>query len=638
MAATSPPRINLVPPSRPDRRKRDERGGGAVQQPATPRSRPSQAGSTPPSRRSFRLTGGAPDPGCGHALLPLWLEESSGTTFPATSDFVVKEEDQDSSFEKRWDSLRNKSRIHSSCPAQRSPGWDNVAQRSARVKRDKRSTFCPSIVIQEPGRAWPAATVSHKLPAPPASGRCRAAPQQPHCPAAHERSFLSMTEFSEQMDEIFSDDFLQIPLEPASSTSSLGSESSTSEGPQLSASTPDLAQQSSSTSDVTHQLSSTSSGAQQSHCSSDVSHQLSSTSPVAQQLPSVISDAQPSTSIRPQQSPSQGSAVAEPPSNASDCHMWLSSDSFFCEDFTCSDAARQNSDTVEHPEPDPHQSPSHPSVLQTVNPETWTASEPEEEEREIHWSASSSPCRLSDRVHSNVSLSYSSDTSVTRDTATLRVADVQRRQHWVQFDGGPTEQWSPHVVAPLEIVPSAPPPEAHSSPEVPLQPPPPASAPSLAIHEKPKASPTHAGNYSGRLIRTYSQRGRRASKRVINSVSRRMSLTEYGRLAESKPPMYSKAAMTMQTGPGLFEQTPENTESKRLREEEKRFQPEELNMKRPTSFLEEPVSPRRMGSMRVPRMSGKQYIAAVRIAPLPAQGSQRCALPEAVGAAAGLFP
>lgn len=585
--------------------------GETAKQATTTHSRPRQAGSTPPSRRSFRLTGGAPDPGCGHAMLPLWLEESSGATFPATFDSVVQETDQDSSFEKRWDSLRNKSKIHSSCQTQKPPSWDDVTHSSARVKKDKKSSFRPSIVIQEPSRAWPATAVCHKFPAPPASGRCRTASQQTHGPEARERNSLSMREFSEQVNEIFSDDFLQIPVQHASSTSSLGSESSTSEGEQLFAFTSDVAQQSSSTTGAIHQFSSTSYGAQQPYCASGVIHQLSSTShvpqqcfsksagtqqlastsPVAQQSSSVTCDTQPSTSNMPQQSCCPGSAVLESSSNASDCHMWLSSDSFLCEDFTSSDAA-------ENPEPEPHQSPFCPSVLETANPETRTVIEPEEEE-EVQLSASSSLCRLSENARPIVSLSCSSE------AATLRVADVPRRQHWVQFDGGPTEQWTPQVVAPLEIVPSAPPPDTYSSPgEFPLRPPSPASMPNVMIREKPRASPTHAGNYSGRLIRSYSQRGRRASKRVINSVSRRMSVTDYGRLSESQPPMYSKAVMTMQSGPGLFEKALESTESERLRDEEKRFQAEELKMKPPTSFLEEPISPRRVGSVRAPRMSG----------------------------------
>ncbi|XP_063881555.1 uncharacterized protein LOC135111776 isoform X2 [Scylla paramamosain] len=625
MAATHIPPVTPAPSSRPERRKRDERAreAAAATQALVAHSRPRQVGSTPPTRRSFRLAGGAPDPGCGHAMLPLWLEESNGTTLPVHYNSVVRGTEQDSSFERRWDSLMNKSKVHSSCQTERPPGWDDVTHRNASVKKDKRSRFCPSIVIQEPSKAWPAIPVSHKLPAPPASVRSRAAAQQTHHSVAHEQNALSMRRFSEQVHEMFTDDFLQIPLEPATSTSSLGSESSTSEVAQLSASITDVAHQSSFTSDVPQHLSSISYATQEIP-SSDVAHQLSSTSHVTQQcysnsgdiqqlsftssvaqLSSVISETRPSTSSTAHQVSSRGSDAQTSSSNAGDCHMWLSSDSFFCEDFSCSDGDRRNDEEAEYPQLDSLHSPSCPSVMQTVNSETWTVREPEEEteEDEMQLSASSSPNRVIGNTRSFVSMSNSSDTAINREVATLRVADAPRRQHWVQFDSGPVERWTP-ATPPLVIAPSPPPAETDSTHvEAPLQPSPPPSVPSLSIRERPRSSPTHAGNYSGRLIRTYSQRGCRASKRVINSVSRRMSVTEYGRLPEPQAPMYSRAAMTMQTGPGLFEDTASPTEPECPRGEEKRVQPEELKNK-PMSSLKEPAAPRRVGSMRAPRMSG----------------------------------
>ncbi|MPC12868.1 hypothetical protein E2C01_005583 [Portunus trituberculatus] len=628
------PRLPVTPPSRfkrfkifirsanKERRKRDERARdvATARQVLAAYSRPGQVGSTPPTRRSFRLTGGAPDPGCGHAMLPMWLEESNGVTFPVHYNSVVRGTEQDSSFERRWDSLINKSKVHSSCQTQRPPGWDNLTHRNASVKKDKRSNLCPSIVIQEPSRAWPATPISHKLPAPPASVRSRAAGQQTHHSAAHEQNAFNMRRFSEQMDEMFTDDFLQIPLEPATSTSSLESESSTSEVAQLSASITDMAHQSFFTSDPPQQLSSVSYAAQET-ASSDVVHQLSVTqqcysdSGDVQQLStssearlSSISETRPSTSNTAHQASFRGGSGAQASSsNAGDCHMWLSSDSFFCEDFSPSDGDRRNDEEAEYPQLDSLHSPSCPSVMQTVSPSTWADREPEdeteEEEDEMQLSASSSPNRVTGNTHSFDSLLNSSDTAINTDVATLRVADAPRRQHWVQFDSIPVERWT-SVTPPLVIAPSAPPAETDfSHVEAPLQPSPPPSVPSLTFRERARSSPTHAGNYSGRLIRTYSQRGCRASKRVINSVSRRMSVTEYGRLSEPQAPMYSRAAMTMQTGPGLFEETASPTEPEHPGDEEKRFQPEELNNK-PMSSLKEPAAPRRVGSMRAPRMSG----------------------------------
>ena len=433
-----------------------------------------------------------------------------------------------------------------------------------------------------------------------------------HCFADHEQNSLSMGGSNEEVHEIFSDEFLQIPLQHASSTSSLGSESSTSDRPQFYASTPDLPQLSSSTTpDETQQLFSTSYAAEQSYSISNVTHDPFSTSHVTQQCysisggtqqfsstttqahqSSVTNETQPSTSNMAQQSSSHDSVVQTLSPNTSDCHMWISSDSFFCEDFTGSDASCWNDNAAEYPELAPNQSPSCLSVLQTANSEVWTASELEEEETQM--SASSSPCRLSENMRSFVSSSYSSDPVVNSEAATLRVKDIPKRQHWVQFEGGPTKQCTPQVTAPLEIVPSAPPPDTESSSgETPLQTPAPASASNLAMREKPRSSPTH---YSGRLIRTYSQRGRRASKRVINSVSRRMSTPDYGRLPEPQPPMYSRAVMTMQTGPGLFNNTLESRDSECPREEEKQCQP-------PMSSLDKPVAHCRVGSIRAPLVS-----------------------------------
>ncbi|KAG0723415.1 Ubiquitin-related modifier 1 [Chionoecetes opilio] len=578
-------------------------------------------GSAPATRRSFRLAGGAPDPDCGHAMLPLWVEEANGVTFPATFDSVVKEADQDSTFERRWDSMRNKNKIHSSCETQRPPGWDDAIHRRARVLKDKKSNLCPSIVIQEASRAYPATAVQH-IPAPPASGRSRGVAQ--HTPThAHPQHSLDMMDFSEQVHDIFPDDFLQIPLQYASSVSSLESEASSLEGLQFPAFISDMAHQSYSTSDAAQQLSSISYGAQQSYFPSEVTQQptftshenqqcsstsyatqqLSSPSAVAEQSYSSTHEPQPSTSNMDQQSSSPGLTVLDA---SRDCHMWLSSDSFVCEDFACSDADCHNDDTADHQEPAPHQSVSCPYILRTANSEVWTASDLEEEEEDMQLSAASSPSRLGESTYPIVPASCSSDAAVNWEAATLRVTDVPWRQHWVQFDAGSTPQWGSNVTAPPQIVPSAPPPETYfSHAEVPLQPSLSVNEPSLAISERPRGSPTYAGNYSGRLIRTYSQRGRRARKRVINSVNRRMSATDYGRLAESQPPMYSRAVMTMQSGPGLFENNLEVTELERPREEERRVPNEELNQRHVPLFLEEPVAPRRMGSVRAPRMSAR---------------------------------
>ncbi|XP_050691092.1 uncharacterized protein LOC126982864 [Eriocheir sinensis] len=688
LAAVTPSSTDHLPSSRPERRKHDQMTEPAVQ---SIRSHPrtEQYGAMLPGRRSFRLTGGAPDSGCGRAMLPVWVEELNGASVPVTTDSSNEETDQELSFEKRWDSLQNKDNI-TFCPTQRPPGWDDVNGRCLRVKKEKKTGFCPSIVIKEPDKAWSPSPVRHRLPAPPTSGRPRALTQRMSRPST-DGSSLNMGGFSKQLRDVFSDHFLKVPLQKISSPDTLESEypstlveaqliesaqqlSSTSEvkqssfildvleqhlptphATQESSSTSDVAQhpcaisnevqqsnftsnetehahstlqeaQSSFTSNVTQPHFSSRYVTQQSSLTSDIAHQLSSSTYMVQQssskscvirnyssTPDVIQ--QPFTTLNGSHSPSS-TMDQQPPitHNVSqksclrynDCHMWLSSDSFLCEDFTFSDINRRYDGVKEHhgPPGEPHLRTCRASRLPTTISERWTGSKEyhatsKGDEKGSSLSATPSPCRHTGSLRITTTPYASSDTGTCREASTIRIADLPQRKHWVEFENDPTKRGTPIVVAPRKIASSSLiKDDTSSSGEIPLQRTPPNSPPYMITPVHQRSSSIKAGSYSGRLIRTYSQRGCRTSKRVISSVSRRMSASDYGRLSESQPPMYSKAAMTMQSGPGLFEETPCKSEME-YPHEEKRPHSERLKAK---PSLEEPTAPRRVGSMRLPRL------------------------------------
>lgn len=649
----------------------------------TSRSHASREHSEPslPGRRSFRLTGGAPDPDCGRALLPLWLEESSGACFPVTTDSYNKETDQGLSFDRRWDSLQNNNN-NNSCPTQRPPGWEDVSNRCLRVKKNKKSNLCPSVVIKEPDKACPCTPVRHKLPAPPASGRSRPLTQSIYCSSTDEHP-LNMGGFSRQLHDVFSDHFVnfpvqQITLESEYPSTSMGTQltesaqqsSSTLEDKQSfldvlqkKKSTQNVTQGSSSTSNVTNypyavshetehsditsneteysysmphgtQYSLTSSIPQQPCSSRCMIQQSSPTSHVAHQLSSSLFKVQQSFSkpcvtrkksftenaiqqpltfrqrshlfspTGDQQSPVTVNVSQESFPNCEDCHMWLSSDSIFCENLAFSNINCRGDGVKKHHEfaGEAQLRTCHATRLPSSISEGWRDCEKYrttfiENEKEIALPITQSPCTQMGMP--TTPYDYLDITGCT-ETSTLQIADLPQRQHWVEFENGSTEQGTTMVATPCKIVPrTLTIDDSNSSGEISLKPTPPGSPLDMGTVVFQRTSPINAGNYSSRLIRTYSQRGRRASKRVISSVSRRMSASDYGKLPESRPPLYSKAAMTMQSGPGLFEETPHRTESECPREEKKRPNSESIKAK---PSLEKPTESRRVGSMRLPRL------------------------------------
>lgn len=598
-----------------------------------------------------------------------------------TTDLPMNEDDEELSFDKRWESLRHKNKVNL-YQTQRPPGWEDIKCWYPRVKNDKISSLCPSVVIQDPCRAWPVTSVRHKLPAPPVSGRCREASQ------CINRSSPNKRELSRQLHHDFSDNFLQFPIQEVSSSCTQESESvSTSVGKQLPQFSCDMTQQPSPTLDV-EQSPSTSDVHPQHLSNAHASHKCSSTTNVIRhpdvisrninksdltlddtrhictrphenqlcfnvkqtqhsfstyashhsltsdmtrhvcsslnqlqhpasksmvsQKYSFTSDAIPSagsqspTSTTPQQCPLICSASQELSPMCKDHHMWISSDSFLCEDFTFTDFNHLENEPKEHHETaaEPQWDTSRHCELQTpvsVNGGKFHGISRKGEEKGIAVPATESPSRL---ICGSRLSTTPSDLSVNRKASTVRMADLPQHQHWIKFENIQAERQTPEPEELWEKVSTIPTLNDDSKPgEIFPQPTPSGSLPRVAALVKHKSIPTNAGSYSGRLIRTYSQRGHRASKRVIGSVSRRMSASEYGRLPESLPPMYSKAAMTMQSGPGLFEETPKRVESSECpREEEKQSHSEKSQAKVSIPSLQEENRPRRVGSIRLPRM------------------------------------
>lgn len=282
-------------------------------------------------------------------------------------------------------------------------------------------------------------------------------------------------------------------------------------------------------------------------------------------------------------------------------HVWISSDSFFCEDFTLTDFNHLEDNKKEQQKfATEHWNPSQVPVSEGwMSNEKSQATSTKDDEREIALTAMGSPSTL---IWSSTPSATPSDFTVNTETSPVCIAGLTQRQHWVKFDASPVER-SPKTEVLWERVLSTPTLNDDSdSGEIPLQLTPPCSPSKVATIVKHKNNPISVNNYSGRLIRTYSQRGHRASKRIICSVSRRMSASEYGRLPESRPPMYSKAAMTMQSGPGLFEETQKKDEFQSSLEEVREPHSKEFKAKASMPSKEKQTAPRHGGSVRVPRV------------------------------------
>ncbi|KAG7164851.1 hypothetical protein Hamer_G017242 [Homarus americanus] len=553
-----------------------------------------------PSRRSFRLAGHVSDLSNKRNMLPLWLEENNGVVRQVVLNTKTNEEtlpaNNDTPFETRWDSLRGKNKIRSSSHSEkRPPGWEDVGHGSERerVKGGRTDKFCPSFVIKEVPQNELKVTDNHKL-SPVMNDSSSSVPvRRRNQKNKHQRSeanAFDFKNFSETVENIFPESFTQ--------------------GQKCSISTSNVAPQSASNS------------------------------------PSHIVTGGSSPAI-------------------TDRHLWTSSDSFICEDFTLYDGKHKNA--LNNVLLEPPRSYSQ-VLLQTISNTQDDFFDPEDavddgddqlSENFVPDSNLEAPtpeaCAISNdslyvihdnyggnvftderksmenayrtSPHSPRSTAYSvfdgEDPHVVGDdyqgsAATLRLTDDARRGHWITFDGS-TEHLNFNSDDTYEFISAD-----NSTQELQGEIPPisqalgmyTASPPSTDEQDKSILNPMHhnamhaSDNYRGRLIRTYSQRGRRASKRVINSVSRRINTAEYSKLREPVAPMYSRAVLTMNSGPGLFEPGPpksvcrEREDGMEAEVKETPFMTSVTSPDKATSrlFLE-PNLPERVGSLRVPRLS-----------------------------------
>ncbi|KAK3887841.1 hypothetical protein Pcinc_008067 [Petrolisthes cinctipes] len=337
-----------------------------------------------------------------------------------------------------------------------------------------------------------------------------------------------------------------------------------------------------------------------------------------------------------------------------DRHMWASSDSFFCEDFTfCnrkgkvtldqprsysqvllrenqSEKSNDHSQASDDNEPSQDFSPGDTPEGMIFSP-MGLKEVPDTPPLDRLSLGGESACVSSDSPHvthseidafkdnCNITIHYNSD-STQRHTDTTQTG----REHWIQFDGGSQDQLNLDILvaqgtftpSPLSLNLQSEMPDSQASDDSAAVTPSSPSDNCKTILSTIESGMVHSsGSYRGRLIRTYSQRGRRASKRVMNSVSRRMGQTtqEYGKVPEPKPPMYSKAAMTMQIGPGLFEQptftcdrSEDEAGSARSVEETKvsdEGKSSSLSDTMATTSFLETARAERVGSLRMPRLS-----------------------------------
>ncbi|XP_037772428.1 uncharacterized protein LOC119568102 [Penaeus monodon] len=532
-----------------------------------------------PTRKSFRLVGHSSNPreARGEGLLPYWLEETPWrpteptevSGLPRDSGQTHQEQTPGSpgSFDVRWASLkgRNKRRL-SGIAQERPPGWEDVnleankKHNSARRAKNKLS-LRPSFVIKSVdecarGKDRPS---SLDLQGPSHGARVQAGSSD----------VFDLKEITEKVDNIIANNSLL-------------------ERQQCSFSTTNVAPHSA--------------------CNSP------------------------------------GETATFMSSCIADRHLWSSTDSFICEDFMFSDKRRCFNDSAHEGMlqslrsysqiflnqmnlDDPHE-----AEAQGTERSASLASSPQLTPPGSRGSGemrSSSPAQedisSSSRVYDRLGLAEDRECSGGRQSASPSPQGLSpgRRRHWITFDSvehlsedvshTPTTDTSSiddrHGTSPAEDGPDTENNQAgmllkdhHGSTANLMEP---------RLEQPPE-------NYQGRLVRSYSQRGRRASRRVIDSVSRRMKPGEYDKMREPIPPMFSKAALTMHTGPGLFEErqppkieSPQRDDLESPQEENGAVARSCTSPSTKEDKAERPATPRisltpslpsRVGSLRLPKM------------------------------------
>ncbi|XP_069164581.1 uncharacterized protein [Procambarus clarkii] len=476
------------------------------------------------SRRSFRLPGHAPDLDSDRNMLPFVLVGSNAMFTHCSHDCITRKEnptpDNNPTFETRWDSLRGQNKGRSLNQLKKiPPGWEDVMH-DGDIKHTDRDAFCPAFVIKESTKVMNSHTPV--IIDSPISDR----PRWPNRRIIHQpeaANAFDFTELNEKVENITPESYIR----------------------KLSLTTSDVAPVSSSSS------------------------------------PSMT-----------------------PPATSS-CNF--SSNTFSVCDRNMKDAA--NSDMQETPGPclEAHlcetlqdtshvyfhsENPTENRNIQLCNNFVYRGSH-----SEVNPGASiiiKDP--LSSRQYSEASDDGEDNKNTTEDTfhaspysstsvpgtttdggtqppADLLVNDSTRREHWITFDGS-MENLDLNSDETFDII-SAGTHDVYEANQSNCQTPetPPVSAPPSEDHEKSildveqRREVYTTGNYKAMLVRTYSQRGRRASKRVISSVSRRISTVDYGKLVDPVSPIYSKAVLTMQSGPGLFEKVKANDDTDTIKSE-----------------------------------------------------------------------
>ncbi|XP_066973427.1 uncharacterized protein [Macrobrachium rosenbergii] len=565
------------------------------------------------TRKSFRFSGHITDSGAERNVLPLWLEEAGGARQSGQNFSCNRNEvgSNDVSFESRWDSLNGGNKKQTQVFTVRPPGWEDVDQhvRQKRKKPVKKNpSFCPSFTINE-------APKCSLEPKPPADIRPLSPPrivttEVPLVTAMgpvnnNTHDAFNMTELSANVDSVTVGSFLQDEVQ--FSMSNLASHSA---------------------------------------------------------------------SNSPARTPSQSSTSA-----ITDRHLWASSDSFICEDFSfCKGVPPKKPKEERLSQHSPPRSFS--QVLlnpQNMNEQHLTGHDDLYEDLDVQLSGESSfktsvdqvccetegtsynslhtpnsnknvigfeaSCHLdaeniaegdsSFPVASNCITSQVEPTYQEVSSSPYRVKEDSFRDNWIRFDceslnnlagsstgvnydsAGSTiskgddidfvhqSNFDMYDGNPLDPVTSPTSPVLYrnfSGSTLNLVEP--------RLHQTPEI-------YTGQLVRHYSIRGKRAGKRVTRTVSQKMKPAEYGKLTEPVAPMFSKAALTMTSGPGLFEQSTtlpidkavDSEEDAQVEETEKE---QKLELPKPTAGNSDlnqtnnstlsPGLPNRAGSLRVPRL------------------------------------
>ncbi|XP_068218488.1 uncharacterized protein [Palaemon carinicauda] len=553
------------------------------------------------TRKPFRVSDHVTDFNTERNMLPMWLEEArgDGQIRHALKSNRSEGAVSDVSFDSRWDSLNGGNKKQPPVFTVRPPGWEDVDLhgRPKRKKSIKKSpSFCPSFTINEVPKYSLHQNLSTGIRplSPPQTSGTVVSSIKTIGSLHNTHDAFNMTEMSANVDGVISDSLL-------------------------------------------------------------LNNEKFSMSNLAPN----------SASNSPTRTLSQSSASA-----IKDRHLWASTDSFICEDFSfCKGIPPDNLQEVKNLQHSPPRSFS--EVLlnpQEMNEQHLTSHDETYEDIDIQLNGESFAQGYSETDSAGYSVMQSSDTkgnasshydAGSRDegysglTTTTDGIESQSEQtyqeisfpsfkpngnafrgDWIRFDcessdnvAGSSKSFSCDSAEStlsrsddIDFVPQSNFDMYDGNPSDPVNSP---TSPVLYRHfsgstlnlVEPRLQQTPE-IYTGQLVRNYSIRGKRASKRVTRTVSQKMKPAEYGKLIEPVAPMFSKAALTMSSGPGLFEQNIPLTNKEIDNEEETQVEEtikgknlelpvpikQNSNMIQKKNSSLSPGLPNRSGSLRVPRL------------------------------------